>query len=97
MQQKRHFMINNSKLNNYILLGHQKCIKLPRVHEMELLNLLSINNQKTPSSVASYERILYCKTLFSIMRYRQTFLRADFVLSIRKNICFVLNYIIKYN
>ncbi|GBM05749.1 hypothetical protein AVEN_234201-1 [Araneus ventricosus] len=97
MQQKRHSTIRNPKINNCVLLGLQKSIKLPRVHEVELLKLLPMNNLKGLSSVVSYERMLYCNKLFSTKRYSQKFVRADFMLRIGQNICFVLNYIIVYN
>lgn len=96
-QQKLQCTEKNPKMDNCILLGLSKSVKLPRVHEIELLKLLTMNNKKSVPSVESYDRMLHCSKLYSTKHYGQKFLRANYVISTRNNVCFVINYIIVFN
>lgn len=98
LQQKHHCSEKNVKIGDCTLLGLQKSIKLPRVHEIELSRVLPNGNYgRRISSVPSYERMLFCNKLFSTENYSEKFIRADFIVGIAGNVCLILNHIIVYD
>ena len=97
MQQTHICSEKNPKIDDCTLLGIQKSLKLPRVHEVELLKLLPMVHKTSISRVISYERMLYCNKIFSTRNYGEKFARADYVVSTKENVCLILTNIIVYD